>query len=89
MELLPVGQVFAYFRKVGVAGIELTDTVNVGDSLRILGSTTDIELEVDSMQIDQLNVDSADKGEKIGLKVPDRVRPHDRVYKVSGVVEEQ
>jgi len=84
MELLPVGQVFAYFRKVGVAGIELTDNIAVGDSLRILGTTTDISLNVDSMQIDQAKVETAGKDDKVGLKVPDRVRKGDRVYRVGG-----
>jgi len=84
MELLFVGQVFAYFRKVGVAGIELTDNIAVGDSLRILGTTTDISLNVDSMQIDQAKVETAGKDDKVGLKVPDRVRKGDRVYRVGG-----
>ena len=84
MELLPVGQGFAYFRKVGVAGIELTDNIAVGDSLRILGTTTDISLNVDSMQIDQAKVETAGKDDKVGLKVPDRVRKGDRVYRVGG-----
>ena len=87
MELIPVGQVFAYFGKVSVAGIELTDTVSVGDSLRILGATTDLELTIDSMQIDQQSVTTAAKGDKVGLKVPDRVRHNDRVYRVGGDIK--
>lgn len=87
MELIPVGQVFAYFRKVGVAGVELTDTVTVGDRLRILGTSTDIDIVVESMHIERESVEEAYKGDKVGLKVPDRVRHNDRVYRVGGGVK--
>lgn len=84
MELVPVGQVFAYFAKVGVAGVELTSELKVGQKVRLLGATTDMETTVESLQIDRESVESAGPGQKVGLKVPDRARPGDRVYRVGG-----
>lgn len=83
MEKEKVGKVFTYFSKVGVAGIELTDgSLAVGDKISIEGATTNFEQDLDSMQIDRAEVESADKGQQVGLKVKDRVRPNDVVYKI-------
>jgi len=78
-----VGEVFTYFSKVGVAGVKLTDTLNVGDKVQIKGATTDLEIVVDSMQINREPVQTAAKGTSIGIKVPDVVRPGDKVFKVA------
>jgi len=75
-----VGKVFSYFTKIGVAAIEVTGNLKVGDKIRIKGATTDFEQKVDSMQVEGKNVDAAKKGDSIGIKVKDRVRPHDVVY---------
>ena len=64
------------------AGIDLTAALNVGDRIHILGYTTDLELMVESMQIDNTNVPKAAAGAAVGIKVPDRVRHGDKVYKV-------
>ncbi len=77
-----VGAIFTYFAKVNVAGIKLEDTLKVGDTISIEGHTTKIEQEVDSMEIDRKPVQEADKGAEVGIKVKDRVRPHDVVYKL-------
>ena len=83
MEKEKVGKVFTYFSKVGVAGIELTDgSLAVGDKISIEGATTNFEQDLGSMQIDRAEVESADKGQQVGLKVKDRVRPNDVVYKI-------
>jgi translation initiation factor IF-2 len=83
MEKEKVGKVFTYFSKVGVAGIEITDgSLKVGDKISIEGATTNFEQTLDSMQIDRAEVESADKGQQVGLKVNDRVRPNDAVYKI-------
>lgn len=78
-----VGKVSDFFAHPVVAGIELTSTVNVGDKIHIKGHTTDIELTIGSMQIDNASVQQAKVGDSIGLKVPDRVRKGDTVYKVT------
>ena len=77
-----IGKVFTYFSNVGVAGIQLSGTLKVGDKIRIKGATTDFEQTVDSMQIEREAVEEAKKGSKIGIKVKDRVRDGDKVYKV-------
>lgn len=79
-----IGRVMDYFAKIGVAGIDLTAALSVGDTIRIKGHTTDMELTVESMQIEHDQVEQAKKGDKIGLKVSDRVRAGDHVYKVAG-----
>ncbi len=77
-----VGEVFTYFGKVGVAGINLKANLKVGDRIRIKGATTDFEQTVDSMQIDRKEVEEANSGDSIGIKVKDKVRGGDKVYKV-------
>jgi translation elongation factor EF-1alpha len=77
-----VAKVTHYWSKVGVAAIKLYDTLSVGDTIHISGSTTDFEQAVDSMEIEHEAVERAKKGQDVGLKVKERVRKGDRVYKV-------
>lgn len=78
-----VGRVSHFFGKVSVAGIDVTaDEIKVGDTIHITGHTTDFTQTIDSMQIDNETVERATKGDSIGIKVPDRVRTHDIVYRV-------
>lgn len=79
-----IGRVENYFSKIGVAAIDLDEgELKVGDNIKIKGSTTDVSQSVDSMQIDKVSVEKADKGSSVGIKVQDRVRPGDQVYTVS------
>ncbi len=78
-----VGKVMDFFARPVVAGIDMTGTLKVGDKIHIKGHTTDIEMEIASMQIDNNNVTVAKKGDSVGIKVPDRVRVGDIVYKVT------
>ena len=78
-----VGKVNDFFARPVVAGIEMSGTLKVGDTIHIKGHTTDVEMVVTSMQIDNVNVDEAKKGKSVGIKVPERVRPGDIVYKVT------
>ncbi len=78
-----IGKVTHYFGKISVAGIELSDTVKVGETISIEGTTTGFEQEIDSMQIDNKPVEEAGPGDLIGIKVKDRVRVGDNVYLVS------
>lgn len=78
-----IGQVSDFFAHPVVAGIQLTDTLKAGDSIHIKGHTTDLEFTVESMQIDNVNVTEARAGDAIGIKVSERVRRGDTVYKVS------
>ena len=78
-----IGRVSDFFARPVVAGIELTAPLNVGDKIRIKGHTTDLEVTVDSMQIKNVNVTAAKAGDSIGIKVSDRVRGGDLVYKIT------
>jgi len=78
-----VGKVTHFFSKISVAVVELTAPLSVGDKIRIQGPTTNFEQTVQSMQIEHEDVKTAKKGQSIGLKVNDRVREKDTVYKIS------
>jgi len=78
-----IGHVSDFFARPVVAGIELTGPIKLGDKVHIIGHTTDLELAVDSMQINNVNVTEAKAGDAIGIKVADRVRRGDKVYKVT------
>ena len=78
-----VGKVSTFFARPVVAGIDLTSNLSVGDRIHIAGHTTDLELTVESMQLDNADIAEAKAGDSIGVKVPDRVRPGDHVYKVT------
>ena len=77
-----IGKVSDFFAKPVVAGIELTATLNLGDKIHVKGHTTDIEFTVDSMQINNVDVKQAKAGDAVGVKVSERVRGGDTVYKV-------
>ena len=76
-----IGRVSAYFSKIGVAAIELTATLTVGESIRVKGTTTDFVIEVTSMQIDRAAVESAGAGDGIGVRVPEKARKNDAVFR--------
>ena len=78
-----IGTVADFFAHPVVAGIELTGVLRVGDKIRIKGHTTDLEMTVDSMQIDNAPVTEAKAGDSIGVKVSERVRDGDKVYKIT------
>jgi translation elongation factor EF-Tu-like GTPase len=83
MEEKKVGEVIKFFGKIGVAAIRLTDgAVKVGDQLRIVGHTTDLVQSLDSMQMENKDVLEAGPGAEIGIRVKDKVREHDVVYKI-------
>ncbi len=78
-----VGKVSDFFARPVVAGIELTGTLKLGDKIHIKGHTTDMELTVDSMQIDNVDVEEAKAGDSVGVKIGDRARRGDTVYLVT------
>jgi len=78
-----VGKVSDFFAHPVVAGIELSGTLKVGDKIHIKGHTTDMELIVDSMQINNADVQEARAGDSVGVKVAERVRRGDSVYRVT------
>jgi translation elongation factor EF-1alpha len=79
-----VGEVMKFFSKAGVAAIKLTEgTLRIGDRIKIKGHTTDFEDQIQSMQIENKPVEKAEVGEMIGIKVKERVREKDLVYKIT------
>ncbi len=83
MEEKKVGEIIKFFGKINVAAIRLSEgSLRVGDTIHMVGHTTDITQTIDSMQIENKNVQEAGPGADIGIKVKDRVREHDIVYKV-------
>lgn len=78
-----VGEVFHFFSKISVAAIRLTDgSIAIGDTVQVLGPTTNLEQRVDGLQIEHMEVSRADQGQDVGMKVRDRVRERDYVYKI-------
>jgi len=77
-----IGQVNDFFARPVVAGVALTGTLKVGDTIHIKGHTTDLEQVVESLQIEHAQVAEAKAGDAIGIKVKDRCRGGDVVYKV-------
>ncbi|MEX2703698.1 MAG: translation elongation factor-like protein [Candidatus Freyarchaeota archaeon] len=82
MSEIRVGTVFSYFKKVGVAAVKLEADLAIGDTIRVIGATTDFTQKVESMQIEKNPVEKAGAGDSVGIKVKDRVRPNDVVYKI-------
>ena len=76
-----IGSVMTYYNNIGVAAIDLTGNVKVGDTIIIRGHTTDVEHVIDSMEIDHKSVQEAKSGDQIGIKVASKLRKKDRVYK--------
>ena len=83
MDEKKIGVVLNYYAKISVAAIELSDgSLSVGDNIHFLGHTTDFESRVHSMQMEHNTIQGAQKGDQVGIKVPERVREGDRVYKI-------
>ena len=78
-----VAVIVKFFAKPSVAALEITSgSIKVGDVLRYKGHTTDFNEQVTSMEIDNQSVDEAKVGDLVGIKVKERVRENDKVYKV-------
>ena len=78
-----IGYVSNYFSKISVAAVVITDgTLAVGDRLHVFGHTTDFETTVHSMQIEHRSVTDAAEGDGVGIKVPEKARQGDKVYRI-------
>lgn len=77
-----IGKVSDFFARPVVAAMELTGGLKVGDRIHIKGHTTDIEMNVESMQIDNVPVEEAKAGDPVGVKLSGRARKGDTVYKI-------
>ena len=78
-----IGIIEHFFTNISVAAIKITDgELKVGDTIHIVGAHTDFKQKVDRMEIERSPIEIAKPGDAIGIKVKDRVREHDVVYKV-------
>lgn len=84
MEMSKIGRVTHYYGKIGVAIIELTGELKVGDRIAVRGAHTGIEQAVSSMQVDHGSIDAAKPGDQVGLKIKEKVREGDVVFKFTG-----
>jgi putative protease len=79
---IEVGKVMHYYSKIGVAVVSLNNELKIGDEILIRGKSTELRQKVESMQIEHKNVEIAKAGQSIGLKVNEKVREGDIVYKI-------
>jgi putative protease len=77
-----IGRVTNYFSKIGVAVIELAGSIQLGDVIRVAGGERDFQQQVDSMQVEHQPIEKAQAGQEIAIKLDEKARPGDAVYKV-------
>ncbi len=78
-----IGKITHYFDHIGVGVVWLTGSLKLGDEIHIIGGKRNFVQEVKSIQVEQENIKKAQKGDTIGLKFDEQVRPGDKVYKVN------
>ncbi|MFB3926044.1 MAG: EF-Tu/IF-2/RF-3 family GTPase [Syntrophales bacterium] len=79
-----IGEVVKFFAKPSVAAVKIiSGELKIGDNVKFTGFTTDFETRIDSMEINNQKVEKAVAGDYIGIKVSDRVRPGDEMYKIT------
>lgn len=78
-----IGKVVGFYTHISVAAIKLEAPLAIGDKIHVKGATTDFKQKVDSIQIEHEKVEKAKKGASVGIKVKDRTRPNDIVYKIT------
>lgn len=82
MREMEIGEVTHYWNHLGVAGVHLSESVELGDHIHIHGHTSDFDQRVGSIQIQHHAVAHADRGEDVGIRVSEHVREHDKVYRL-------
>jgi len=78
-----IGRIEHYYSKASVAVVELSAPIKKGEKIVIRGGTTNLTQDVESMEVEHKQLNEAQAGQRIGLKVVDRVRENDIVYKVA------
>jgi putative protease len=78
-----IGIVEHFFTKVSVAAVKITNgELKIGDTIHFVGAHTDFKQKIETMEINRNPVQTVKPGDDVGIKVKDRVREHDVVYKV-------
>ena len=83
MSGIMIGEVTHFYNRIGVAVLDLTESLQVGDQVHFLGRSTDFRQEVASMQIEHEAISEAGAGQEVAVKVERRVRRHDKVFKIT------
>ena len=83
MQEKEIGAITHYYGHISVGIIQLSDVLKVGDNIHIKGHASDFTQSVDSMQIEHNVVQEAKAGDMVGIKVSQKVHPHDKVFKVT------
>jgi len=83
MSSVRIGEITHYFDRIGVAVVALMETIRVGDTVHILGPSTDFQQEVTSLQIEHQPIDEGGPGQEVAMRVQQRARPHDKVFKIT------
>ncbi len=84
MEEQKIGIVVHYYGKISVAVVELFSSLDLGESIRIKGLQTDFMQNVESMQVEHRQIARAEPGDMVGLKVTQKVREGDGLFKIKG-----
>lgn len=78
----PIGKVTHFFGHINVAVIELSESLKVGESIRVIGGNTDFTQPVESLEVDHKKVSEAKVGDSVGLKVSEKAHEGYKVYRV-------
>ena len=76
-----IGKITHYFNKIKVAVINLSDKLELGQEIRIIGGENDFNQKVQSMEVDQKKIKKAKKGDSVGIKIKEKVRQGYKVFK--------
>ncbi len=79
--IIEIGNIIHYFSKINVAIVELSLPLSVGDRILIKGPSTDFEQTVDSIQLDRKNIQRAQGGQSVGIKLLQPAKENDTVFK--------
>jgi len=77
-----LGEITHYFDHISVGIVKVSSALKVGDKVHVKGHTTDFEQEIKEIQLDHASIDSAKKGQEVGVKVKDHVREGDELFAV-------
>ncbi len=78
----PIGEVLHYYDHIGVAVVKFNREVKVGETVNFKGAHADFSQTIGSIQHEHQNIESAKKGQDVGIKVDEKVREGDKVYEV-------
>jgi len=76
-----IGEVSHYYGNIGVAVIDLKNSLKTGERIKFLGKTTEFEQEVGSMEIERKKVNEAPAGSSVGMRVEQKAKKGCKVYR--------